>query len=100
MNTPSGQKKINFLPSKKTCEFTGQPTILEVAILYDLPLNHSCGGMGSCTTCRVIIQKGAERLPPPEEVEKEHALMRGFMPNERLACQVTAIDGLEIEIPD
>ena len=55
--------------------------------------------MGSCTTCRVIITKGAESLEPRNELEMEHAQMRGFAPNERLGCQTLAVDGIEITIP-
>ena len=84
----------------KVCKFTGFPSILEVAIANEIPLNHSCGGMGSCTTCRVFITKGAEGLEKPADVELEHALMRGYKSNERLACQTLAIDGLEIKIPE
>jgi 2Fe-2S ferredoxin len=91
---------IEFLNPSRRCEFKGSPSILEVAISHDVGLNHSCGGMGSCTTCRVFIKKGIEKVGQRNEVEKEHAQMRGFVTNERLACQTLAVEGLIIEIPD
>lgn len=92
-------RQMTFLPFKKKCSFTGQPSVLEVAIAHEIPLNHSCGGMGSCTTCLVHVKEGLQALPPPEDVEREHAQMRGFAPNERLACQISALEGLVVEVP-
>ena len=52
----------------------------------DMP--HSCGGMGSCGTCRVRLK--VERGPVPElgDVEKEIALEKGYSVDERLSCQI------------
>lgn len=91
---------MTFRPLKKTAPFTGQPSVLEVAIANEIPLNHSCGGMASCTTCRVFIVKGLEQIPPRNELEQEHAAARNWKPVERLACQTTAFDGLVVEIPE
>ena len=90
---------MTFLPLKKTCFFQGEPSVLEVAMAHGLPLNHSCGGMGSCTTCLVRVRHGLEGLPPPADVEAEHVEARGFRIHERLACQIPAHDGLVVEIP-
>jgi 2Fe-2S ferredoxin len=96
-------KKVTFLfnhqTQKKICEFTGASSILELAIANEVPLNHSCGGMGSCTTCLVKVQKGLETLEPRNELEAEHANMRNFSDNERLSCQTEAKDGLVLEVP-
>lgn len=92
-------KKLKFLPQNVDCSFEGKPSILEVALAHEIPLNHSCGGMGSCTTCLVSVVSGVEKLASPNELEAEHAQARGFMKNERLACQTDAVDGLILEIP-
>lgn len=92
-------KTMTFLPFKKKVTFDGQPSVLEVAIANEIPLNHSCGGMASCTTCRVFVKKGLEQIPPRNELEQEHANIRGFTQAERLGCQTTAFDGLVVEVP-
>ena len=97
--TPEKKYSMTFLPQKKKCAFAGDVTVLQVAIDNDLPLNHSCGGMGSCTTCKVFVREGLNSLPAPDDVEAEHVRMRGFAPYERLACQIPAKDGLVAEIP-
>jgi ferredoxin len=93
-------KNMTFLPFKKTVSFTGQPSVLEVAVANEIPLNHSCGGMASCTTCRIFIKSGLEKVPARNELEQEHATARNFTPAERLGCQTTAFDGLVVEIPE
>ena len=61
---------------------------------------HACGGKGRCTTCRMIILKGAERLgrlTPAEEKYRRAGLLRE---NERLACQVNVAGDLTIRVPE
>lgn len=74
-------------------------SVLEVALRYGIGLNHSCGGMGSCTTCRVYIEEGLELLPERTELELERAEERFFDENERLSCQIPALPGLKVKIP-
>ena len=63
-------------------------SLLDIAVENSVDLPHSCGGMGSCGTCRVrlIVTKG----PTPErgDVEAEMASERGFLDDERLSCQL------------
>ncbi len=53
-------------------------------------IDHSsvCGGRARCTTCRVRVTRGLEKLPPPEEAER--IALDGIRadPSTRLACQV------------
>ena len=77
----------------------GEVSILDLVLDNDLELDHSCGGMGSCGTCRIIVEKNLHSLAPRNEVESELALDRGFEECERLACQSVAVDGLEFKRP-
>ncbi len=94
-------KKQKFIINEQLVEAKVCPedTLLDVATRSKLPLNHSCGGMGTCGTCRVIVREGLEKLGPPESVEQEIIRDRGFSKIERLACQNHPIDGLVVEIP-
>lgn len=74
-------------------------TVLEVALENRLPLNHSCDGNASCGTCRIRIVSSEEPLEKRNELEAELANDRGFAPDERLACQLTASGGLKFKIP-
>ncbi len=94
-------KNQNLLVNGMVCKTKGQDseTLLELALRTKIPIHHSCGGMGTCGTCRVIITKGGELLPPPNEVEIEMIKDRGFEHQERLACQIPATPGVEVEVP-
>jgi 2Fe-2S ferredoxin len=93
------KKEIHFLPSERRIAFTKEASILEVALKNGIDINHSCGGMGSCTTCRVLIRKSETTLPERNELEQDIAEMRGFRDDERLACQLPPLAGLVVEVP-
>ena len=97
---PPDITEMTFLPAKKTVPFTGHQSVLELAMANDIPLNHSCGGMASCTTCLIKVVKGLDKVPPRNELEQEHADLRNFSNDERLACQTPALPGLVVEVPE
>lgn len=68
-------------------------TILDIAVENSVEMAHSCGGMGSCGTCRIRLHADVGLVPPVEEVEAEMAIDRGFLPNERLSCQIVIPNG-------
>jgi ferredoxin, 2Fe-2S len=74
-------------------------SILELILKNQVEISHSCGGMGTCGTCRVEVIEGSARLESPNEVECEIAEERGFREGERLACQTRVVPGLKIRVP-
>jgi len=90
---------MRFQPQDRICSFKSETSVLEVALKHGIPLDHSCGGMGSCTTCRVLVEVSAHPLPPRNDLEQEIADMRGFQDHERLACQLPPSPGLEVRLP-
>lgn len=92
-------KAIHFLPFDKSCAIKKEESVLEVALRNEIPISHSCGGMGSCTTCRVIVVHHDGPLPERNELEQDIADMRGFAPEERLACQLPPRPGLVVRVP-
>jgi len=93
-------KHIVFLPSEKTCVVKGEESVLEVALRHDVDLAHSCGGMGSCTTCKVIVVRHEGELPPRNEMEQDVSDMYGLRDEERLACQLPPLPGLVVRVPE
>lgn len=66
-----------------------EATFLDLALKNRIPISHTCEGMGTCGTCLIRFEEGAENLEPRNEVEQEIADARGLPANERLACQTT-----------
>lgn len=63
-------------------------TLLEMSQTHGVPHTALCGGKGRCTTCRVIIEDGAETLPPPSLAETRSLQAVNAVSNMRLACQI------------
>lgn len=79
--------------------FSGGETVLALTEANGIELPHSCGGMGTCGTCRILVESDLSALPERDEIEQEMAAERNFKPRERLACQLLAAPGLRIRIP-
>ena len=63
-------------------------------------IEHDCGGVLACTSCRVVIREGIEHLQAPSNDELD-LLDRADtrVRNERLACQVHGAAELLVQIP-
>ena len=71
-------------------------TLLEMSRSGGVPHTSLCGGKGRCTTCRVIIEEGAEHLEPPSAVEAGALAAVGAGADTRLACQIRPQDNLSV----
>ncbi|CAD0183791.1 Adenylate cyclase 1 [Ruegeria sp. THAF57] len=63
-------------------------TLLEISQANGIPHTALCGGKGRCTTCRVIVEDGAEKLPAPSDVEARSLAAVSAPDGARLACQI------------
>jgi adenylate cyclase len=50
-----------------------------------------CGGIGKCSTCRVVVLEGLGQCLPRNQVEARMARLKGFSPEIRLACQTRVL---------
>ncbi len=66
-------------------------TLLEISQANGIPHTALCGGKGRCTTCRVIVEEGADSLPAPSEIEARSLAAVGAPNEARLACQICPI---------
>ena len=99
---PKSSIYIKFLPENPHALASHKDeSVLDVAIRNKVNLDHTCGGSGTCGTCRIFVIEGMQNLPPRNELESEMAEDRQFASNERLACQIPPVDGLTVQIkPD
>ncbi len=99
---PSGQS-VEFEPGKLPYMEHGKPqSILDVAMNFGIHLEHACGGSCACTTCHVVVKKGAELLNECSEEEADRLDMAADLQlHSRLGCQ-TVIEKpgeVVVEIP-
>jgi 2Fe-2S ferredoxin len=84
---------VTYLPAAVTVEGRTGDSLLELALDFGVDLDHNCGGICACTTCRVIVQSGADSLSPMAEDERERLTETDrLLPDARLACQSRLVD--------
>src|SRR3954451_15653555 len=91
--------KVTFLPMNTICDAKKGESILDVAINYDIPIQHACGGFCGCTTCQIIVKSGHTSLSELEEDEIER-IERATAGQEgsRLGCQAKVLGDVVLEI--
>jgi adenylate cyclase len=90
------QCSVEFVGEKKVPIRKGQ-SILAAALAADIPHYHACGGLGKCTTCRVLVKEGIQWLTEPNEREQETRKKMQFSSQIRLACQ-TQVEGGPVQV--
>ena len=78
-------------------------TMLELALEHNIALKHDCGGICSCGTCLLIVNRGENFLTEMDRREM-HLLRKvaSLVKNARLSCQCVIINGkgiIEVTIP-
>jgi adenylate cyclase len=71
-------------------------TLLEMSRLRGIPHASLCGGRGRCTTCRVVVEEGANLLHPPTEAEARSLAAVGAEAQTRLACQIRPMEPMTV----
>ena len=71
-------------------------SLLEASRWAAIPHASVCGGRARCTTCRVRIWRGLERLAPPALIERSALKWIGAPDDIRLACQVRPVSDIAI----
>jgi len=69
-------------------------SILELALLNNIPLQHDCGGICACTSCHLYVEEGMEFID--DQSRREQAFIeRALNPrsNSRLGCQSILLNG-------
>ena len=75
-------------------------SLLDIALHHGVELEHSCGGVGACSTCHVIVSRGMENLSPPSDEELDRVeLAPGNTVNSRLACQAVVHGDVTVTVP-
>ena len=71
-------------------------TLLEISRAAGVPHASVCGGRGRCTTCRVLVVEGEDKLAPPNQVEQAALSRIHAPPGVRLACQIRPDHALKV----
>jgi len=92
----SGNVKIK-INGEKEIEVPAGGKLLGVLADNALFVPSACGGGGTCAQCRVKIHDGGGSILPTEE---SHITKREAACGDRLSCQVTVKQDMDIEVPE
>jgi ferredoxin len=73
-------------------------TLLELSRASGVPHASVCGGRARCFTCRVKVESGVDKLPPPNRAEALALRALEAPQNLRLACQLRPTAPLTVTI--
>jgi len=92
---------VEFEHGKLVYQHHGLPeSFLDVAMNLGIPLEHACGGSCACTTCHLIIRKGAQNLSEPEDNELDRLdTAWDLTTDSRLGCQAIIKGDVVAEFP-
>ena len=80
--------KLTVLGTGQTFEVPAGTSFLDFCQEHDAPHDFGCT-VGSCGTCRLVIEAGAENVNPISDEEQETVEMSTDVPGARLGCQLT-----------
>lgn len=62
-------------------------TILDILNANKISINQSCGGSGTCGTCRIIVFQKSDFISPKSAYEIEVSQELNLLKDQRLSCQ-------------
>jgi len=92
---------VEFEQGKLEYQHHGLPeSFLDVAMNFGISLEHACGGSCACTTCHLIIRKGAENLSEEQDNELDRLdTAWDLTTSSRLGCQAVIKGDVVAEFP-
>jgi len=86
--------KVHFDPDNVDIVVEQGENLLQAAIAAGVHIYASCGGNGTCGTCKVLIEKGEVESKKTEKVSEEE-----YKQGVRQACQSRVITDLTVYVP-
>jgi len=89
--------QVTFLPERLVSEVPRGTTLFVAAHWVDLPIDSTCGGLGTCGRCRVRIDDTAF---PANAVDREWLTPVELSEGWRLACRAEVENDMECWVPE
>ncbi len=92
--SPDKKVKVHFDPDNVDIVVGEGENLLQTAIAAGVRIYASCGGAGTCGTCKVLIKKGEVETTSTRKVSKEE-----YKQGVRQACQSRILSDLTVYVP-
>ena len=87
--------RITLLRNGKTYDVPAGTTFLDFCLDQQAPHDFGCT-VGSCGTCRLVLEAGAQNVNPPSEDEAETIEMCTDVKGARLGCQLKVVGDITV----
>lgn len=92
--------KVKFLPQNVEFEIGNGESVLDVARKNNIFIKSVCGGIPSCSECRVKVVGGGHNIMPPTFKEKALIGSAYFIDQSRLSCQLKCMGDVTVDLTE
>lgn len=92
--------KVKFMPQNVEFEIGPGESVLQVAKKNDIFIKSVCGGVPSCSECRVKVVEGGHNILPPNFKEKSLIGSAYFIDKSRLSCQLRCMGDITVDLTE
>jgi 2Fe-2S ferredoxin len=92
--------KIKFIPQNIEVDVDPSKTLMQIATENGLKIKSICGGIASCSECRVKIVEGENSIPEPSQAELNLIGTSYYIDGRRLSCQVRCFGSVTVDLSE
>ncbi len=92
--------RVKFLPQNIEHEINPNESVLELAKRTGIFIKSICGGLPSCSECRVKVVAGEHNIIPPNFKEKSLIGSAYFIDHSRLSCQIRCMGDVTVDLTE
>lgn len=92
--------KIKFVPQNVEVDVDPSKSLLQIATENGLKIKSICGGIASCSECRVKIVEGENSIPEPSQAELNLIGTSYYIDGRRLSCQVRCFGSVTVDLTE
>lgn len=92
--------KIKFLPQNIEVDVDPTKSVLKIATENGLKIKSLCGGVATCSECRVKVVEGENSTPEPSAAELKVIGTSYYLDGRRLSCQLRCFGSVTIDLTE
>jgi 2Fe-2S ferredoxin len=92
--------KIKFMPQNIEVDVDPSKSLLKIATENGIKIKSVCGGVASCSECRVKIIEGDNSIPEPNKAELSLIGSSYYIDGRRLSCQVRCFGSVTVDLTE
>jgi 2Fe-2S ferredoxin len=92
--------KIKFMPQNVEADVDPSKSLMQIATEHGLKIKSICGGIASCSECRVKIIEGENSIPEPSKAELNLIGTSYYIDGRRLSCQVRCFGSVTVDLTE